>query len=550
MTKWARFLSPISRPEEHQPNTRIRKKRIQWQITALTFTLPPSPITQKRTSQQALLKRDKFAFIRSKPTRKNFGLGMSTLSGSESELELDEFHSLHQKYAAPPNAGSFPPDQKKCVKNGSCQSKDDGLSPPDELSCIWNFPKSPRRRTPQSRSINDVRRFKSPTDPPIQSEKCVSDFTPKRDVKRSSNTKEKGWIIPDAQLLKCTDKPVETKIKQGLKSSSSHRSKYPLPSKTKPTMVPDELATFNFQELKKVTRRVSKVSEVIVLSSSSSDDETDVANEKDSAFSPPNATPSKRELVPGYLIPSSGPQQDEVFTSRFALSEPQRVRLHAYLKSISSLHSKTLIHSVTGKYNIFKQDLLALIRGEWLNDEMIMGYLSLVGLRCPAQKKKIHLFNTFFYTTLKQHGFPRVRRWLKRPASSFDLILIPINFGNLHWALATVEYPGPQITMYDSSKNSRSGREVMGLIEKYLESEFLEHSESSTVNSALQVTKVQAKCPQQLDGRSCGVFTVAFATSKMLDWEISEKQFSQPLQSKFRQRMAYELIGNGVCGSI
>lgn len=59
----------------------------------------------------------------------------------------------------------------------------------------------------------------------------------------------------------------------------------------------------------------------------------------------------------------------------------------------------------------------------WLNDEIVNFYFELLSERSaikqdsPAEKNKfptIHCFNTFFCSTLRDHGFAKVKRWTKR----------------------------------------------------------------------------------------------------------------------------------------
>jgi sentrin-specific protease 1 len=74
--------------------------------------------------------------------------------------------------------------------------------------------------------------------------------------------------------------------------------------------------------------------------------------------------------------------------------------------------------TICEKFNIAiqKHDIHTLIDGRWLNDEVINFYGHLIQQRAnrqPEQYPKIHVFSTFFYTTLEK-GYVSVRRWTRK----------------------------------------------------------------------------------------------------------------------------------------
>ena len=80
------------------------------------------------------------------------------------------------------------------------------------------------------------------------------------------------------------------------------------------------------------------------------------------------------------------------------------------------------------------RDLLTLYSTNWLNDEVINFYLSLIVERSKFDNllPKVHAFNTFFYTKLRSGGYSTVRRWAKKAKveiASCDLVLVPVHLG-------------------------------------------------------------------------------------------------------------------------
>ncbi|XP_043276084.1 ubiquitin-like-specific protease 1 [Venturia canescens] len=74
---------------------------------------------------------------------------------------------------------------------------------------------------------------------------------------------------------------------------------------------------------------------------------------------------------------------------------------------------------------------------KWINDEVINDYLVLIVEQ--NKDRKIHCMSSFFYEHLRIGGHISVKRWTRKTSLfTFDLILIPLHFGN-HWCLATID---------------------------------------------------------------------------------------------------------------
>lgn len=64
------------------------------------------------------------------------------------------------------------------------------------------------------------------------------------------------------------------------------------------------------------------------------------------------------------------------------------------------------------KLNITRGDMQTLREGQWLNDEIINFYMSLLMERSKSPGfPALHTFSTFFYTKLKGGGYRAVKRW-------------------------------------------------------------------------------------------------------------------------------------------
>lgn len=64
--------------------------------------------------------------------------------------------------------------------------------------------------------------------------------------------------------------------------------------------------------------------------------------------------------------------------------------------------------------DIKKHDILTLENGKWLNDEIINFYGQMIMNRSKTKFCNVHVYNTFFYSTLCQGGYSKVRKWSKK----------------------------------------------------------------------------------------------------------------------------------------
>lgn len=108
---------------------------------------------------------------------------------------------------------------------------------------------------------------------------------------------------------------------------------------------------------------------------------------------------------------------------------------------------------------ITASQLRCLQPGEWLNDEVINAYLSMIVHRSAdkcarplstqerldgTRPLKCFAFSTFFWVTLTepQYDYQRVRRWTTRKKVDIfdhDLVFVPLHIHKVHWALGVID---------------------------------------------------------------------------------------------------------------
>ena len=116
------------------------------------------------------------------------------------------------------------------------------------------------------------------------------------------------------------------------------------------------------------------------------------------------------------------------------LEEDQLARIENAL--VSSPPDEVLVSAFS--ISVTRRDISTLKGLNWLNDEIINFYMSLI---CERSKEspglaKVHAFTTFFYPKLIKDGYSALKRWTRKiDVFSYDFIIVPLHLG-LHWTLA------------------------------------------------------------------------------------------------------------------
>ncbi|KAJ2726071.1 SUMO1 sentrin specific peptidase 1 [Coemansia sp. Benny D115] len=190
------------------------------------------------------------------------------------------------------------------------------------------------------------------------------------------------------------------------------------------------------------------------------------------------------------------------------------------------------------------RDLKTLAPGQWLNDEVINFYMQLIIARSSDEgMPSVHAFNTFFFSTLRDNGYQRVRKWTRRvKLFDKDLIIVPVHLG-VHWCCAIVDFANKSIAYYDALLGDNDA--CLGLLLDYLceESRDKLGREMDTSGWTLECKK---DIPRQQNGYDCGVFAITFA-------EYATRRapllFSQKNCPYLRRKIIYEIATKQLLGA-
>lgn len=189
---------------------------------------------------------------------------------------------------------------------------------------------------------------------------------------------------------------------------------------------------------------------------------------------------------------------------------------------------------------LLRKDIQTLKGLNWLNDEVVNAYMSLLvirGRKCGY--KKVYAFNTFFYPKLRDSGYTSIRRWTRKvDIFTHDFILVPVHLGN-HWCLAFINFTNKTISYYDSLGGHSSG--CCDRLLHYLKEESTDKKKQDFDGESWRLIEafVSFKIPKQENCSDCGVFACTYAEYLTRQAKF---EFSQEDMPYFRNKMVYELI--------
>lgn len=205
---------------------------------------------------------------------------------------------------------------------------------------------------------------------------------------------------------------------------------------------------------------------------------------------------------------------------------------------INSPQEEVLVNAFN--ISICRKDIQTLKGLNWLNDEVINFYMSLICERSKDETRnlpKVHAFTTFFYPKLIKDGYTMLRRWTRKiDIFSFDLILVPLHLG-LHWTLAVIDFNCREVRYYDSM-NGNNG-ECLKALRNYLNEEHKDKKGSPYDLSDWNFLH-NKNLPQQMNGSDCGMFACKY--SEYLSRGKTAFNFNQSHMPYFRRRMIWEIL--------
>ncbi|KAA8496817.1 Ubiquitin-like-specific protease ESD4 [Porphyridium purpureum] len=262
------------------------------------------------------------------------------------------------------------------------------------------------------------------------------------------------------------------------------------------------------------------------------------------------------------------------------LAPPTGEKLNDVLKwAFRGPQKYPLVTVKAAKITLQREDMCRLRGSSWLNDELVNSYVALLNARNAARREenascghnsrpcvqRVYCFTSFFYARLNAtkagYDYDGVRRWTTRAkvdVLSTDILLIPVNLGNTHWVLVSINMRRQSIHYLDSMSSPDSlSSFVMASLARWLDDEVNNKHPGATESGLNRAAgpwscsswprKVLRHLPRQRDGGSCGVFMLMFAES--IEWQGHDREFdfNHSHIPALRQRVCLELLGERLC---
>jgi len=193
--------------------------------------------------------------------------------------------------------------------------------------------------------------------------------------------------------------------------------------------------------------------------------------------------------------------------------------------------------------DITKHDLFTLTGNNWLNDQVVEMFLTMIAERSTSlnyvleQLPKVHSMSTYFFTNLYTRGYSAVKKWTKEvDIFTFDLVLVPIHMDS-HWSLASIDFRVPGVFYYDSLGSSVNDNAILSALLHYLSREHMD-KKGEEINLS-KFAKHAMDTPLQQNGSDCGVFCCKVGDCLSRDLQLD---FSQEDVKYFRKRMIFEIL--------
>lgn len=204
---------------------------------------------------------------------------------------------------------------------------------------------------------------------------------------------------------------------------------------------------------------------------------------------------------------------------------------------------------------ITREKLECLRPCEWLNDEVINFYFKLLQERSEKSPglPQCWFTNSFFWEKLSggaavsnaAYSYGDVRRWTVRAAIdifAMDYVVIPMNIGEMHWALSIMDFRTSSFRYMDSMRCPPC-ENLEHYLRRYLEDEHVSKKGAPFVGAdAWHMAPVDPQLPQQDNGFDCGVFTCFYADFFSAGQAIEFGQFDIPA---LRARLAARILRAG-----
>ena len=126
---------------------------------------------------------------------------------------------------------------------------------------------------------------------------------------------------------------------------------------------------------------------------------------------------------------------------------------------------------------------------------------------------------------------------------SKDLVMFPINIGNMHWTAGIIDLKNKRVEYFDSMGTGGREEEVFDVVMDYLSAEWKDKGHPGEFPTSEWTVRIDETAPKQDNGSDCGVFSCQTleAASRGLDPGSGKWEFTCTNMEFMRKMMIWEI---------
>ena len=200
-----------------------------------------------------------------------------------------------------------------------------------------------------------------------------------------------------------------------------------------------------------------------------------------------------------------------------------------------------LSYGSSAGYTVQHASLKRLATGQWLNSEVINGFI--VNYLRQKQNECSHIFLTHFMSNLLNTGergtdppnytYENVCRWSRSIEGGLFAqrrIFVPINHQDVHWLSLCVDMTDKKISLWDPLGLNNANAIYTTYMLRYLGDEYKRAfplKDSSRWLREWTIEDLSDECPQQENDCDCGIFLLLNLYCLLIDGVLSLESYSQ-----------------------
>ena len=189
--------------------------------------------------------------------------------------------------------------------------------------------------------------------------------------------------------------------------------------------------------------------------------------------------------------------------------------------------------------------ILCLKGKEWLEEEVINFFLHMIEERSKTIERsesgsRPRIRCVLSYFTLGDSSAENFGKWIKKFDNVFevDLVIVPYNLSQCHWALVVVNFRLKRFEYYDSLGSSLyDALRHIAVVKKMFTSEAARRKKPFDFSDNNYIATVQ-EIAEQKNGYDCGAFICTYADCLAQDLELDFTQANMP---SFRLKMVRDI---------